>query len=218
VSVNKRKLREDLYAMGLDKPIFFMDYESFMPAIPKFQGTRPYQQIVFQYCVLYRKDLNSELELRELLAEPGSDPRREFIENLLKDTAGEGNIIVYNENFEITRLKELAELFPEYADQISERISRIKDLMVPFADKSYYHPSFKGKHKLKTVLPVLCPELSYNSLDISNGAMAMNKYEMFENLTLKEQLETKIALKKYCYLDVYGMVRIVEELQKIANS
>jgi hypothetical protein len=33
----------------LNYPQYFLDFETFMPAIPKFDGTRPYQPVPFQY-------------------------------------------------------------------------------------------------------------------------------------------------------------------------
>ncbi len=73
-------------------------------------------------------------------------------------------MIVYNKTFEITRLKEIAKDFPDYAEQVEERISRIKDLMIPFRQKYYYSPEMKGSYSIKAVLPALVPELSYDEL------------------------------------------------------
>lgn len=218
-SVNSREIEKFLQTLEVDGPMLFVDFETMMPAIPIYNGTRPYQQICFQYCVLYRKNSKSEYVRREFLAESGEDPRRAFIENLLNDTREKGNIIVYNEKFEITRLKELAELFPEHNDEIIERISRIKDLMAPFAKRHYYHPLFKGKHSIKVVLPVICPEMrnSYSSLTIHNGSIAMNKYETLERLPFTEQLATRSALKEYCFTDVLAMVKIADALKQIVN-
>ena len=187
-----------------------------MPAIPKYEGTRCYQHLCTQYCVIYN-DNKQELDRREFLAESGKDPRQQFIEHLLSDTAGTGSIIVYNEDFEKKRLEELAELFPQYKEQIKQRIDRIKDLMIPFKKRDYYHPSFKKQYSIKVVLPVLCPEheSSYKNLSINNGSLAMSKYEMLERMGPKEKLETKIALKDYCYMDVLAMVKIVEALERM---
>jgi hypothetical protein len=190
-SVNRKELKNFLHSLNVDGPLLFMDFETEMPAIPKYSGTGPYEQLCFQYCILYQKNSDAEFERREFIAEPGHDPRGVFIKNLLNDTKDAGNIIVYNEVFEKSRLKELAVLFPEYAIEIEKRIERIRDLMYPFAQRHFYHPAFKGKHSIKSVLPVLCPELSYNNLEIRNGAMAMYKYKMLNQLPLKEQLNTK---------------------------
>lgn len=218
-SINHAKIKEFLRTCDPEKELLFMDFESMMPAIPLFDGTKCYQQLCFQYSIIYRKHTIAPMERREFLAEPGGDPRRQFIQNLLRDTQGTGKIVVYNKTFEETRLKELAVLFPEYEKQIINRISRIIDLMEPFAKRHYYHPSFQKRYSIKVVLPVLCPEMesAYKHLPINNGSVAMNKYELMDSMSPRERMETKIALKEYCYTDVLAMVKILEKLNQITN-
>lgn len=216
-SINKKEIRLFLDALNLDGPTFFMDFETVMYATPKYKGNRCYQQLCFQYCVLYRDSADSEIIRREYIADPSSDPRESFVTNLLKATEGDGFIIVYNESFEKSRLKELAILFPQFANEIEKRISRIRDLMYPFSKRYYYHPAMKGSHSIKKILPILVPEkeLSYKGLSIANGAVAMSKYEIFNTLTYKEQLETKKALFEYCYTDTLSMIKIADALQEL---
>jgi hypothetical protein len=214
-SINETEIHNFLETLKLDEQTFWMDFETFMTPIPEYKGTKPYQQICFQYCVL--KMENGKIERKEFLAERGQDPRRRFIQNLLRDTEGTGSIIVYNQAFEIARMRELAVKFPEYEEEIKERINRIKDLLIPFAKKHYYHPLMKGSASIKAVLPVLVnpEEISYKNLSIKNGNMAMNMYERFNLLSLKEQIETRRALLEYCHLDCLAMIKVAESLQKL---
>jgi hypothetical protein len=78
----------------------------------------------------------------------------------------------------------------------------------------YDDPRFKGSYSIKSVLPVLVPELSYEKLDIQNGAMAMASWYDF---IFKEEKDKKVVndLLKYCELDTLAMVRVWEELKKI---
>jgi hypothetical protein len=63
----------------------------------------------------------------EFFAETDGDPRRNFVENC-SCTKRPGQILVYNQQFEITRLKELAELFQgNNSADIGKLISRVKD-------------------------------------------------------------------------------------------
>lgn len=127
------------------KKLLFLDFESVMSAIPVCIGTRPYQQMCFQYSIIETETITDENYVRkEFLAKPGYDSRKEFIESLLNDTRGDSKIIVYNRAFEASRLKELAVAFPNYEAEINNRINRIVDLMVPFRDKLYYHKNFEG--------------------------------------------------------------------------
>ena len=200
----------------LKYPLYFMDFETFQPAVPLFDNSKPYQQIPFQYSVFIKKDKNSDAQHFEFLAESGSDPRKKFIESLLRVIKGKGDVLVYNKTFEITRLNEIARDFPEYADEIEKLISRIKDLMIPFQKKYYYAPEMKGSFSIKAVLPALVPELSYDDLDINEGGLASIAYESLQTETdLMVIAEIKKQLLEYCKLDTLGMVKILEKLESI---
>ena len=49
-------------------PIYHLDFETFATAVPVFDGSRPYQQLVFQYS-LHIEHQNGDLEHKEYLAE-----------------------------------------------------------------------------------------------------------------------------------------------------
>jgi hypothetical protein len=63
----------------LDHPVYFMDFESLYPAVPRYKGMRPYDHIPFQWSVHRQKTLGAEPEHFEFLAGDAEDPRREFI-------------------------------------------------------------------------------------------------------------------------------------------
>ena len=200
----------------LKYPLYFMDFETFQPAVPLFDNSKPYQQIPFQYSVFLKKDKDSEAEHFEFLAEPGIDPRKKFIENLLKVMKGKGDILVYNKTFEITRLNEIAKDFPQFANGIEKLVSRIKDLMIPFQKKYYYAPEMRGSYSIKAVLPALVPELSYDELEINEGGLASVAYESLQTETdLMFIAEIKQQLLEYCKLDTLGMVKILERLEEL---
>lgn len=214
--IDKKSIKD--FISDLNYPLYFMDFETFQPAVPLFDNSRPYQQIPFQYSVFLKKDKKSESEHFEFLAEPGIEPRKRFIENLMKAIKGNGDVLAYNKTFEVTRLNELAKDFPEYSGEIEKLIFRIKDLMIPFQKKYYYAPEMKGSYSIKVVLPALVPELSYDDLEINEGGLASIAYESLQSETdLMVIAEIKKQLLEYCKLDTHGMVRILEELEKIAK-
>jgi hypothetical protein len=214
--INKSEIQKFLNSLELNRETLWMDFETYMSPWPEYPGTRTYQQMCFQYCVLHRS-ANGKIERREFLAERGRDPRRAFIEHLLDDTDGEEYIIVYNQAFEISRLTELKREFPEYTVDIDQRIKRIKDLLEPFTKRYYYSPLMNGSVSLKKVLEVMVDsdELSYKNLSIRNGAMAMNMYGKFQQLSLLEQIETRRALLEYCFVDCLGMIKVAEALENL---
>jgi hypothetical protein len=228
---NRQQIQVDSYKSGkvhIDKeeiarflesityPHYYMDFETFMPAVPLFDNARPYQQIPFQFCVYYRGSEGSEPQLREFLAEAGSDPREEFIKALIDATPSPGPIVVYNKAFEATRMAELARDFPAYEAELTDRQERLVDLLEPFAKGYYYDPSMGGSASIKAVLPALVKDLSYNGLTISDGGMAMQAYEhLWVEKDADRVKEIRQQLLEYCKMDTWGMVRIVEELGKI---
>ena len=202
----------------LNYPLYFFDIETFNPAVPLYGTTRPYQQIPFQFSIHYKKSKRSEPVHREFLAEAGPDPRPEFIKQFLRCTGEPGDILVYSQAFEVSRLRELARDFPEHANELNNRIDRIKDLIIPFRTKAYYTPGMRGSASIKAVLPELVPDLSYDEMPIGDGGAAMNAYERLIAETDPDNIaQTRKALFEYCKLDTLGMVRLLEELERVTN-
>jgi len=204
------------FASGLNYPLYFLDFETIGPAVPIYDGSRPYQQLVFQYSLHLQETSSSELHHREYLADPTEDPRIGFIEQLIQDCGGNGDILVYNIGFEKGKLKDLIEVFPEYSNELRGIVNRLKDLMTPFQQKWYYTPEMKGSYSIKSVLPALVPELSYNDLEIKEGSTASNTFLSMVNGTFEGDLQVaRKQLLEYCKLDTYAMVKILEVLQNI---
>ncbi len=210
--IDKEAIKEFLDTISY--PMYFVDFESFQPPVPLYEDSKPYQQIPFQYSVHYKESESSELRHFEFIAEPDTDPRIPFIENLLKVLGKKGDIIVYNKSFEITRLKEIQRDLPKYAKQIEKLFDRVKDLMLPFQKKYYYSPEMKGSYSIKYVLPTLVPELSYENMVIADGGTASLSYESLLSLDDFIKIdEIKKQLLEYCKLDTLAMVRILEKLE-----
>ncbi len=214
-SVTLDKMAISSFLINAEYPLFFMDFETFMPAVPIYDKTKPYQHIPFQYSLHYKKDKNAQLEHFEFLAEQGFDPRRAFIENLLKDTENAGTILVYDVLMERNVLNGLRNDFPEYASAIDLLVKRMVDLAKPFQERSYYHPDMKNSFSMKSLLPALVPELSYSDLKISSGSIAMIAYENLQRETdMFKIIEIREYLLEYCKLDTLAMVKVFEVLEK----
>ena len=206
----------DKFLSNLSYPLYFLDFETINPAIPKYNGTKPYQQVVFQYSLHLKKSKLSKLEHKEHLADPDNDPRIEFVSNLIIDCGTFGDILVYNISFERSRLNELAEQFPEFKAQLESIIERLKDLMVPFQKKWYYTSKMRGSYSIKQVLPALVPELSYSALSIKNGESSKSTFLSMINKSFNgNELLSRNDLLEYCRLDTYAMVKIVDKLYRL---
>lgn len=190
-------------------PAYFMDFETIQFAVPIWKGTRPYQQIPFQFSV-HRLSRTGKLVQQAFLDLTGKDPSKAFAEALIAACGERGPIFVYNAGFETTRIRELAERFPPLAKPLLALNERVVDLL-PVARDHYYHPSQKGSWSIKAVLSALCPDLNYGDLDgVQDGGMAMDAF--LEALTAQTSQARKSEIEQqllaYCALDTYAMVRM----------
>ena len=205
----------------LSYPIYFLDFETVQPVIPEYIGTKPYAQIPFQYSLHYIEKKDGELKHKEFLAESGTDPRRALAERLCEDIPMNVCVTAYNKAFECTRIKELAEAFPDLADHLFNIESNIKDLLVPFQSGYYYNKAMGGSFSIKSVLPAIFPDdpaLNYKNLEqIHNGGEAMSIFPKIKDMPKEEQEITRHNLLKYCELDTYAMVRVWEELRRVVE-
>ena len=196
-------------------PMSFFDFEtSYMVPVPLFDGTRPYQQVPFQYSLHVQEKAGAELKHYEYLAQAGTDPRKELIEKLLSDIPENSCVLAYNMGFEIGILSDLKGWFPEYEEKIDHMIANMRDLMVPFRSKAVYHWQMEGSYSLKKVLPALVPELNYEDMEVSDGAMASDSWLKMKTMENPEEIEkSRKALLEYCCLDTLAMVKILEKIK-----
>jgi len=190
-------------------PAYFLDFETINLAIPVWAGTRPYQQVPFQFSLHILNGAN-ELSHIAFLDISGSDPSRSFAEKLVASCGDLGPVYVYNAGFEGARIKELAERYPDLADALTNIAKRLFDLL-PIAKAHFYHPSQHGSWSIKKVLPAIAPELSYANLEgVQDGGMAMDAF--VEAIHPKTAQDRKQQIKKqllaYCEQDTFAMVRI----------
>ena len=219
----KPKVDKDKIKEFLDKityPLYLLDFESMQPAIPLFSKTKPYQQVVFQYSLHIIEKKGAKPIHKEFLAEEGKCPTKEVALHLINDIPADSMIMAYNISFEKSRIKELAIMYPDLSDELLKRLNFI-DLMIPFKNHDIYKKEFQGSYSIKYILPGLFPddpELDYHNLDlIHNGSEAMNSYENLLSYPKEERLKIRKSLLKYCELDTYAMVKILNKLYELLD-
>lgn len=219
-SIDRTEIQESIN--NLVYPLYFVDYESFNPAIPMYKGYKPYDQMPFQWSLHVQENIDSEFIHYEFIEIEEIDPIPNFLSTLQKVIGTTGSIIVWNETFEGTQNKRMGTIHNQYKDFCENMNSRMFDLMKIFRDGQYADPKFKGSYSIKKVLPVLVPELSYNGMNISEGATAMASWdEMVHKLDLhsiEQRNKIKEDLLRYCELDTMAMVRIYEVLQNLSKT
>jgi hypothetical protein len=213
ITINRKAIRE--FLEQLKYPLHFMDFETWMTAVPEQDGHWPFRQVPFQFSVHIQPKKGDELAHKYYLAEGPHSNHLEFAERLLECIGKKGTVLVYNKTFENSILNHLKEEFAHLAGKIEMIQERIVDLMAPFR-KHYRLPEMKWSYSIKYVLPALVPELSYDSLAIGNGGDASAAFYNLKHVEDEtEKQNTRNALLEYCGLDTLAMVKILEKLHSI---
>jgi hypothetical protein len=202
----------------LQYPLYFLDFETVAPAIPIYDGTRPYQNIPFQFSLHIVGKEGGKPEHHSFLAEGKGDPRPEILKELKSLLGNSGSIIAYNAGFETGCLEGCAESYPQYSEWVAQIKRRIIDLLGPFKSFCYYHPEQNGSASLKSVLPALTGK-GYEGMEIADGGTASREYARvtFGDAGEEERLKVRKHLVEYCGQDTEGMIWIVKELTRIIS-
>lgn len=211
-AINKERIRE-----GLEKiifPIYFFDYEATESAIPKLKGIGPHNQIPFQYS-LHILHEDEKLEHFEYLSDAFELPENLLLQ-LQKDVSEKGTFVSWHKSYEMQRNEFMAKLYPEHAVFLRDINNRMFDLK-DFFMGDYVSDKFKGSASIKKVLPVVCPSLSYKTLNIQDGTQAMGSWIQMLSLKGEEREEVRNNLLKYCELDTFAMVEIYRFLRTLVS-
>ncbi|MDD2434892.1 MAG: DUF2779 domain-containing protein [Bacilli bacterium] len=231
--INKNKIIDGL--KQINYPIYHLDFETFPCPLPRFQGEKCYTQSVFQFSLhIETKEgvCDKEKDHYEYLANSHEDLRETLIQKMIEwiDIENGGTILVYNQAFEKTRLKELAEIFPKYRKQLMKMREMIFDLMylvntnsslykeLGYSDEeaklfNYYDSKLNGSFSIKKVLPIFS-NLTYKGMEIGNGIEAMVTYANYPKLSPKDFEHKYHKLIEYCKQDTWAMVKVLEGLRK----
>ncbi len=229
----------------LEYPIYHFDFESFACPLPRFRGEEPYRQSVFEFSLHIEREPGVCDKEKDnfifLNKECYDDERRALAEAIIEhfefndDGTLKGTMLAQNTNFEIGRLKELAELFPEYSAKLLAICEKSADLMHLLKNNemyegmknadifNYYHKDLSGSYSIKNTLPTLVPSLTYKGMDVGNGVQAYIAYINYDSPVptsfdkinvMKDKVERREALKRYCQQDTWAMVKILRAVRK----
>ena len=212
VHVDKERLSLEMGRLVF--PLYFLDYETINYAVPRHEGYKVFQHVVFQYSLHVLEDKNGEMKHYEHISTNTQEPLKGLLEQLKSDIGDVGSVIVWHKSFEKGRNKEMAEAHPEFKKFLEKVNDRVYDLKEIVSKKYYSHYKFKGSSSIKNILPILAPKLNHKDLEISDGSMAMIQYmEMIdESRTEKEKAIIKNNLLEYCKLDTYAMYLVWKHL------
>jgi hypothetical protein len=197
-----------------DFPLVFLDFETINPAIPRYDGCGPYQQVAFQFSVHILHDIHGDYTHAEFLHTENSDPRPTLIPALLEACGATGSIVAYYGKFEASRINEMAEYAPHYRDALLALSTRIVDPL-PIFRAAVYDNAFNGSFSLKYVAPaILGTGQSYAGMAVANGGDAQRAYETIIDPKTPTALKssTEAALLDYCKKDTLVMADLVKWL------
>jgi len=187
------------FIAGIKQPVCSLDIEVWMPAIPYYDETKPFQQIPFLFSMISEE--NGKLKNYSYFKPIEEDLRKDFLEHILLVTKEFQSILMFDKSLEETVLNQLAELFPQYRNDISALKSKIVDLAEPIRKGNYYHPDMNGNFTLKSFAPLVNKEAGFDNLDIQSGITAMYIYEsLLEKNAIEGEL-IKQQLVDYCEMD-----------------
>lgn len=197
-------------------PRCYLDFETIAFAVPRWIGTRPWQQVPFQFSLHVERE-NGEIAHREFLSLDGADPRRACAEALLAALPDSGAIIAYNAGFERGCIKQLALACPDLGEALEKLAERIVDLL-PVTRSNWYHPEQRGSWSIKAVLPTVTQDESYAGLEVADGSAAQAAYlaAIHPDCDLTRRPEIEQNLRAYCALDTRAMITLLHHLTQPA--
>ncbi len=236
VYVDKEKIAIGL--KQLEYPIYHLDFETMPCPVPRFKGEWPYIQSPFEFSLHIEHApgvCDKEKDNIVFLAKTHEDERKEMIKTMLKHMdPNKGTLFAQNVAFEKSRIKELANIFPEYKKDLMQLYERGFDLLwlvntnskmyeeLGFSEEraktfNFYDKRLSGSFSIKKTLPVFS-DLSYDNLIVKNGTEAIVEYANYEKMSKEEFALKYQALIIYCKQDTWAMVEILNALRMIVKD
>ena len=182
----KEIIERDYYNSDIEYLLFF-DFESFQYPIPLVEHSHPWKQIVSQYSMHivkkgydlakhdFAKGVGGDVKHYEYIANPDitkyENPSIELYKTLKAQLEESGidpyasnyRVVVFNQNFEKTRMSEFAQDFSGLCDSelirfVNNFNNNVVDLLDFFTSGSIYCIDFNGRGSLKVVQPTLAAD------------------------------------------------------------
>ena len=241
--IDKEKMR--FWLDKIEYPIYHFDFETFPCPLPRFKRETPYRQSVFEFSLHIERAPGVCDKQKDnfifLNAECDDDEREDLVKAIVDhfefnaDGTLHGTMLAQNTSFERGRLKELAVIYPEYANKLLAICDKSADLIDLLKTKkefyepafgeerakaiNYYHRDLSGSYSIKKTLPLLVPALTYKGMDVGNGVQAYITYLNYDSPEptfgiMKTKSERQDALRTYCQQDTWAMVEILRAVRK----
>ena len=177
-------------------PLHFIDFETYIGAVPHHKGMRPYELVAFQWSCHTITTPESEPIHSEYLNSDYDFPNFRFAESLMKQIGTAGTPLMWTpfENTILRTILEQMEIFDYSNNSLKSWLTNIttdkkqgregrfvdmNDLTLQY----YFHPDMKGKTSIKKVLPAIWNNNPYlHSVPwfkkyVSDSALSLNPYD-----------------------------------------
>lgn len=235
---NKEWVSDELAGImnGIQYPLYFIDFEASILALPYHKGMRTYEKVAFQWsCHKIDKPGQEPIHF-EWINVDNIFPNFEFAETLRECIKNDGSILTWA-SYENTTLREIKDQMTKYSydnpelskwltsliktkEKPDTRIVDMNDLTL----KHYFHPLMKGKTSLKWVLPAVWqsdPKL--HEYDFSKKYFKteqdqiLDPYETLPKIEIAEQAEVVMegtgAMMAYQEM-LYGLSKNNSEIKE----
>lgn len=192
---------------GLSAPFAYLDFETISFSVPEVIGTRPYEQLPFQWSVHVEYSA-TDISHAEYLAIESFGDFAAIADALIAALPAGGAIFAYNASFEAGVLERLADRLPAQASALRSVTQRLVDLL-PITRQAYYHRDMRGSWSIKAVIPSIAPELGYETLDeVQEGDGAQRAFLELRSagVSAERTAALRLALLRYCAHDTWAMV------------
>jgi hypothetical protein len=192
---------------ALHGPYAYLDFETINSPVPEIVGTRPYEQIPFQWSLHVERSPDDVSHSQYLAIEDFGDFDA-MASALTAAVPTAGPIFAYNASFEMQVLLRLADLAPDFAGPLRDMAARLFDLL-PVARAAYYHRDMRGSWSIKSLMPTIDPALGYEHLDhvrAGDGAQRAFLALRRDELSPEKALALRQSLLAYCGHDTWVMV------------
>jgi hypothetical protein len=192
---------------GLPSPFGYLDFETISYSVPELIGTRPFEQVPFQWSV-HVEHSQDDVRHAEYLAIENFGDFEAMSQALIAALPLSGPIFAYNASFEESVLIRLAEWVPTQAAGLRGLAGRLVDLL-PVTRTAYYHRDMRGSWSIKSVIPTIDAKLGYELLDeVQEGDGAQQAFSELQghDVTPERSLALRSALLRYCRHDTWVMV------------
>lgn len=204
---------------GYAFPLYFLDYETFAPAVPTYDGFSPYKRIPIQFSLHYIEKEGGELKHIEYLHTENTDPSAAVAKLLCESIDPSGTVLAWNVGFERSVTEELAARVPTHEKTLRRICTQMQDLMDIFSNQHYVHKGFGGRVAIEAVMQVMLPNMTYDHLPYTGQDVGFVWWGDIASSPQSTERSEKIRLiLEYCKQDTLVMVEIWRILKDMSNK